>query len=163
MIAGEEGDSVFIANSAPVPIVWDLLLAFVIDEGAGLAGNTVEGFEDVAGEVAFGIGGGFVGHEAVDECVCCGLHQYSREGSVEEVGVLVDGLLEALGSERGESGEIVAVGAEWLGVHVLKLGQDDFVVVVVLVQVRHRRAGIRLVLVVAPNEPLRGSEETKGV
>jgi hypothetical protein len=47
------------------------------------------------GQVAyFRVLGRFVGHEAVDEGIGGGLHGYTGEWTVEEVGVIIDALVE---------------------------------------------------------------------
>jgi len=54
--------------------------------------------------------GGFVGHEAVDECVGCWLDGEAREWGAEEGGVRGFGLGEAFSAEIVEDVEIVVCG-----------------------------------------------------
>ena len=55
------------------------------------------------------MGGGFVGHEAVDEGVGGGLDLVTAEGRVEEVGVVGYGLLEACVAVVGQDLEVDTV------------------------------------------------------
>ena len=93
-IQSEIRDGVFVADGTFVPVVWDAFVAWGPGETSAVAGDGEEGFEDVLVEDAFGVFGGFVGHEAVDECVCGWLDCDAGKGSVEEVWVVGNGLVE---------------------------------------------------------------------
>ena len=74
-----------------------------------VAGDGIEGFEDIAREKTLRIFGRFVGHKAVDERPGCWGSNDTAEGCVEEVRVVTDGLLEACHAIIGEYIEINAV------------------------------------------------------
>ena len=69
-----------------------------------VARDGVEGFQDIAREQTLRVLLGFVGHEAVDEGPGCRARDDAGEGGVEEVGVVVDGVLEAGVAVFGEAG-----------------------------------------------------------
>ena len=71
-------------------------------EVAGLARDRKERLEHVSVQLTSGVLGRLVGHKAVDEGVCSRLDNHTREGPVEEVGVLGDTLLESRRSEVGQ-------------------------------------------------------------
>lgn len=110
-----------------------------ICEASRFAGDGEEGFEDFSVETAFGVLGRLVGHEAVDEGVRGGLHDYTREGSVEEVGIVVDALLESRGTEVCQEGKIVVVGGRSQVIQLLELFWDDEVVVAAESKSQHVR------------------------
>lgn len=112
----EVRDRVFLANGAFIPVIRDLFPAFGPDEVAGGTGDGEEGLEDVlvedtlcllvdvlwrgGGQVAyFRVLGRFADHEAVDEGIGGGLHGYTGEWTVEEVGVIIDALAEPVRPE----------------------------------------------------------------
>jgi hypothetical protein len=130
-IGQEEGDGVFVADGAFVPVVWDLLVALGVDEVARLAGDGEEGLENTLVEDTFWVLLGLVAHEAVDKGVGGGLHQDTGEGAVEEVGVLVDGLVEAGRTERSQDAQVVVCGGSiGLGVeHLLELADDHLIII----------------------------------
>lgn len=100
-ISQEEGDSIFVADSTLIPVLWDTFVAFSPHEVTALSSDREEGFQNLLVKDSFREFGGLVAHEAVDEGVCCGLDGDSGEGGVEEVGVALDGLLKAGGTEGG--------------------------------------------------------------
>lgn len=94
-----------------------------------------------------------VGHEAVDECVRCGLHEHTGKGPVEEVWVVGNLVIEALGTESCQGVEVDE--AAWRLVdQLLELADDDFVVVAGLVEVRSHGRCVGLVStgVISPRE-----------
>lgn len=95
-------DGILIADRTLVPVIRDAFISRGPGEAARVAGDGEEGFEDVLIEEAFRVFGRFVGHEAIDEGVGGGLHEDAGEGSVEEVGVVGNGLVEAGGAEVGQ-------------------------------------------------------------
>ena len=74
-----------------------------------VASDGVERFEDVACEETFGVFGGFVSHESVNEGPSGGTSYNAAEGCVEEVGVIADGLLKAGSAIVGEYLKVDAV------------------------------------------------------
>lgn len=87
------------------------------------------------------------------------MHQHAREGTVEEVGVLADRLLESRSTERSEGSKIVAAGSERQSIHLLELLELNEVVVSVLVEVTASRADIGFVLVVGAGQASRCRED----
>ena len=67
-------DGVLVVDGSLGPVVWNLLRVRCPSKIALLAGETGEGFQDVTVEIAGGIFGRFVAHDAVDQGVRCGLH-----------------------------------------------------------------------------------------
>ena len=113
-----------------VPVIRDLLLAYIVLEVGISARDTIEALECLAVEQALGVLGGFVAHEAINEGPGGGGSDYAGEGRIEEVGILGDGFLETSGAVVGEDTEVdgVAVGlAEF--VEVGELGELEFVVI----------------------------------
>jgi hypothetical protein len=98
----EVGDGIFVADGAFVPVVGDAFVAGGPGEAAAVAGDGEKRFEHGLVEGAFGVFGGFVGHEAVDERVGGWLDEDAAEGAVEEVWVVADGLVEARRAEVGQ-------------------------------------------------------------
>lgn len=81
------------------------------------AGDGHKAFEDVLVQDAFGILGGLVGHEAVDEGEGGLRHLDPAEWEVGEVWVLLDRLGEAIFSEFSEHVKVVVSrGRIWLAV-----------------------------------------------
>jgi len=125
-ISREEGDGVFVADGALVPVLWDAFVAWVVLKVAVVvAGDGEEGLENFFVEDALGVFGGFVGHEPVDEGVCCWLDCDAGERRAEEVGVGRFGLGDAFGAEVVKEVEVVVCGgvgdAGLLGVESLEL------------------------------------------
>jgi hypothetical protein len=98
----EVRDGVLVENVTLVPVVRDALVAFIVTEMAVLTLHRKERLEHFAVQFALRVLLRLVRHEAVDKCKRSGLHQNTREGSVEEVGVGVDALLESDGTDIGE-------------------------------------------------------------
>jgi len=130
-IGQEEWDGVLVTDGALVPVVWNALVTLGPGKAARLAGDGIEGLENFLVENTFGVLRGLVGHEAVDESVGGRLHQNAGEGTVEEVRVLVDGLVEAGCTEGCQDTQVVVCGC-CIGLrveHLLELTQDHLVIV----------------------------------
>ena len=108
-IYGEVGDGIIIDWVSLVPVVWERLMAWRVYEVGVVASDGVEGFEDVACEEAFGVFGGFVSHESVDEGPSGGRSYNAAKGCVEEVGVVADGVLKLGSAVVGEYLKVDAV------------------------------------------------------
>ncbi len=74
-----------------------------------VASDGVERFENVACKEAFGVFGGFVSHESVDEGPSGGLSCNTAEGCVEKVGIVGDRLLKAGSAVVGEYLKVDAI------------------------------------------------------
>lgn len=109
-VDGKVGDGVEVHQVTLVPVIRDALMAGRVFEVRIISADGVEGFEYVAGEKTFGVLFGLVGHEAVDEGPGGGGGGDAAEGGVEEVGVVVDGFLEAGGAVVGQDVEVDGVG-----------------------------------------------------
>jgi hypothetical protein len=54
-----------------------------------------------------GIFSRLVGHKSINKCVGGGLHNHASERAVEKVGIILDRLLESIGSEIGDDIEVI--------------------------------------------------------
>lgn len=108
-VHGEVGDGVKIDRISLVPVVWEGLVSGRVLEVGVVASNGVERFEDVACEETFGVFGGLISHESVDEGPSGGRCYNAAKGCVEEVRVVADGLLEAGSAVLGEYLKVDAV------------------------------------------------------
>jgi hypothetical protein len=79
-----EGDHIFVAKGALVPVLGDALLAFGPDEVARLPSDREERFQEFLVGETFRVFSGLIGHETVDESVDGRLHSDAGEGPVEE-------------------------------------------------------------------------------
>ena len=121
----EVRDGVGINLVAAVPVVWDPLVASRPGEAVSVvAGDGIEGFEDVLVQDTFGILGRVVGHEAVDEGEGSLGDGHAGDGTVVEVWVLCNGLGEALVAEGAEDIEVVVRGRGVL-LHVVELARES--------------------------------------
>lgn len=125
----EEGDGVGIGKVALIPVIGDLLVAGSVGEVSGFTSNREERLKNVTVKATLGVLGRLVGHESVDKGVRCRLHHQTGEGTVEEVGVLVDTLLESGSTEVGKKLEVVVVSRSTHVVHLLELLDLNKVVV----------------------------------
>jgi len=100
-----------------------------VSEVALVASNGEETLEDITVQVALGVLGGLVTHEAEDEGICSRLDRDSGERSVEKVRVLADTLLESVGTEGGQQRQVVVIGRLAHVVHLLELLELEEVVV----------------------------------
>ena len=108
-VYGEVGDGIIIDWISLVPVVWEGFIAGRILEVGVVASDGVERFEDVACEEAFGVFGGFVSHESVDEGPSGGLSYNAAEGCVEKVGIVRDRFLKAGSAVVGEYLKVDAI------------------------------------------------------
>lgn len=109
VVRGKVGDCVIIRRISLVPIVWERLMAGCVLEIRVVAGNGIKRFENIACEETFGVLGRLVSHESVNESPSGRRNYDAGEGSVEEVWVVADGLLEAGSAVVGEYLEVDAV------------------------------------------------------
>lgn len=103
----QEQDGVLVANSALVPVLWNTLVPRVVSEVSRLALNSKEAFQHLLVKYALWMLGRLVGHEAVDERVCCLADGEAGERSVEEVGVVGDRSLKCDLTLLGHDGDVV--------------------------------------------------------
>lgn len=104
-------------------IIRDALVSVDPLERAWLADDRLESLESFAVEEALWVLGRVVGKEAVSEDVCRGLNSQTSKGTIEEIGVGVDRVLEAKTSERVHHCKIITVRALRHVVKGLKLAQ----------------------------------------
>jgi hypothetical protein len=143
----EVRDGVLVDDVALVPVVGNTLVAGSVLEVAIRSRDREELLQHLAVELALRIFGRLVCHEAVDKGVRSRLHwagqlcsisrkarsltQKTGEGTVEEVRVGVDALLEHDGTEIGECLQVVVVLGLAEVVKPLEPRHDQFVVLTV--------------------------------
>lgn len=138
-------------ESAPVPVQWNLLSTLVGLVVVVAATDTKPRLNCLISENTLWVILSVVCHEAVDEGVRGGLHEYTSERSVEEVGVVLDLSVEAVGTEGGE--RVECDNTAWGVVdQILELSCDSLPVIACFVQVGSCRRGIAFVLVVRTDE-----------
>jgi hypothetical protein len=92
-------------------------------ERAWLADDRLESLESFAIKEALWILGRVVGKEAISEDVCRCLNSQTSEGTIEEIGVGVDRVLEAKTSERVHHCKVITVRALGHVIESLELAQ----------------------------------------
>lgn len=136
-IGREVRDRVRILDRALVPIPRDSLVALLDGVAPGLAADGEPSRQSVVGELALGVLGRVVGHEAVDERVAGRRKSHSAQRPDEEVRVAADLLVPALRAERGQGihgDDAVGGGVD----EVLVLVDHEQVVVAGFVEIRTR-------------------------
>ena len=145
----EVRDGVLVDDVALGPVIWDALVAGSVLEVAIVSCDGEELLEHLAIELALRVFGGLVRHEAVDKGVRSRLHwtsqlcsisrearsltQKTGEGTVEEVRVGVNALLEHDGAEISKCLQVVVVLGLAEVVKPLESRHDQFVVLTVYI------------------------------
>jgi len=147
---------------ASVPVLRDALVTRSVFEVAIITSNGEERFEYLAVELAGRVLSRLVAHETIDEGPRCRLSHHTREGSVEEVGVVIDVLLEACSSSVGQQLKIVVVVCLASVVQSLEVLHLQQVVLTVKVQITSRWRCVTLVLVVGAADALGLAKKVDG-
>lgn len=98
-----------VGDVAGVPVLWDALVARGVCEVSLVSGNGEEALQNFTIQTTFWVLGRLVGHEAIDESICCRLDNDTGEWTIEEVGVLLDILVETVVAVCGQDVEVVVV------------------------------------------------------
>jgi len=129
------------------PVLGDSLGALLSSVAPAFALNTKPALDHIVTEPAGGIRSAVICHEAEDKRVSCRLHSDAGEWTIEEVRVIGNLRIEAVRAE-GREGVDSNFAAGRVVDKLLKLLGDCLVVVSSLVEIRARRGGVTLVLVV---------------
>lgn len=140
----EVRDSVRRLDIALVPVVGNPLVPLFDLVVTRSASDSEPGGKGVVAQVSNWSVATVIGHEAVDESVGCRLYQDTSERSVEEVRVIGNLRVEALGAERSKGVEVDFTTRRHVD-QLLVLLDDKLPVVADLVEVSTCRGCIRLV------------------
>lgn len=146
-VANEVGGLVWVFDGAAVPVIWDTLCSLNSLVITIRSLDTEPRLDGLIGKLSDGVLGAVVGHESIDKGVRGGLHEYTTEGSVEEVRVSLLLRVEPVTAELCEGIERDHTTGRVVD-QILELLGDTLVVVASLVQIWSGWGCVGLILVV---------------